>query len=270
MRYFVRNAIRTGLIGAFVILMLFGCASVNEKVEEMEVGQKYEASKSWFKEKWNTVGSKFSSSGDEETVAESQEQDPNKNFPGENDTIQHQPDDFEHTVRWRGESLSLIAQWYTGRFENWKALAQTNPNLNPNRIMVGNLIYIPREMMNTKEPLPRKVAAKSLKNYFAHTVRQPGEKLTAIAGWYTGNIGNFKVLAKANPDIDPDFLLVGNEIFIPAELLKTRRPLHQKSIQVSAPEPAQKPAESKAAAAAPSVPKQKKIQLFGPKQFPAH
>jgi hypothetical protein len=269
MRYLVRNAIRTGMIGAFVILMLLGCASVNQKEEEGGASQKYEATKSWFKEKWNAVGSKFSSSGDEETVAKSQEQGPNKKLPAEDYTTQHQRDDFKHTVRWRGESLSLIARWYTGHFENWKALAQANPNLNPNRIMVGNVIYIPQEMMNTKEPLPHKVAAKSLKNYFAHTVRQPGEKLTAIAGWYTGDIGNFKALAKANPDIDPDFLLVGNEIFIPAELLKTRKPLHQKSIQVSAPEPARKPAESKAAAAVPPAPKQKKIQLFGPKQFPA-
>ena len=125
-------------------------------------------------------------------------------------------------------------------------------------------------MMKTKKPLPRKVAAKSLKNYFAHTVRQPGEKLTQIARWYTGDVGNAKTLAKANPDIDPEFLLVGNEIFIPSNLLKTRKPLHQKSIQVSAPKPAEKPAESKASAAAPPAPKPKKIQLFGPKQFPAH
>lgn len=270
MRYLVRNAIRTGMIVAFVILMLFGCASVNQKEQEGGRNQKYEATKSWLKEKWDAVGSKFSSSDDKETVVKSQKQDPNKKGSAEDDTIQHQADDFRHTVRWRGESLSLIARWYTGHFENWKALAQANPNLNPNRIMLGNVIYIPQEMMNTKEPLPRKVAAKSLKNYFAHTVRQPGEKLTAIAGWYTGDIGNFKALAKANPDIDPDFLLVGNEIFIPAELLKTRKPLHQKSIQVSAPEPARKPADSKAAAAASPVPKQKKIQLFGPKQFPAH
>jgi hypothetical protein len=269
MRYFVRHAIRTGMTWAFVVLMLFGCASVNQKMEDMEVGQKYEASKSWLKEKWNTVGSKLSSSGNEETVANSQEPDPNKKRTGENRTDQNQPGDFEHTVRWRGESLSLIAKWYTGHFENWKALSQANPNRNPNRIMIGDLIYIPQEMMNTKEPLPRKVAAKSLKNYFAHTVRRPGEKLTAIAGWYTGDTGNYKALAKANPDIDPDFLLVGNEIFIPAELLITRKPLHQKSIQISAPEPAQAPAESKAAAAITAEPKQKKLQLFGPKQFPA-
>ena len=270
MRHFSRNAIRTGIIGAFVIFMLFGCAGVNQKMEDMEVGQKYEASKSWFKEKWNAVGSKFSSSEDKETAVKSQEQEPNKKLPAENYKAEYLPDHFEHTVRWRGESLSLIAKWYTGRLENWKALARANPNLNPNRIIVGNLIAIPQEMMKTKELLPRKVAAKSLKNYFAHTVRQPGEKLSTIAGWYTGDAGNSKALAKANPDIDPEFLLVGNEIFIPAEMLKTRKPLHQKSIQVSAPEPAQKPAESKASAAAPTTPKPKKIQLFGPKQFPAH
>ena len=267
MKYFIRNRIQTGIIGAFVILMLLGCASINQKFEDMEVNQKYEASKSWFKEKWHSVGSKLSSSGDEETSAKSQDQDANYT---EDYAAEHQPNYLEHKVRWPGESLSLIAKWYTGHLENWKALARANPNLNPNRINLGNVIYIPSEMLKTKKLLPRKVAAKSLKNYFAHTVRQPGEKLTAIAGWYTGDIGNFKALAKANPDIDPDFLLVGNEIFIPAELLKTRKPLHQKSIQVSAPEPASKPAESKAAAAAPPAPKQKKIQLFGPKQFPAH
>ena len=270
MRYFVENVIQSGLIGAFVILMFLGCTSVNQKMEEMEVSQKYEASKSWIKEKWNSVGSKFSSSDEEEMAAKSQEQDPNKKNAAEVDTTPPRPDDFKHTVRWRGESLSLIAKWYTGQFENWKALARANPKLNPNRIMVGNAIHIPQEMMTNKKPLPRKVAAKSLKNYFAHTVQQPGEKLSAIAAWYTGDAKNLRALARANPDIDPDFLLVGNEIFIPAEILKIRKPLHQKSIQVSAPEPAKKPAESKAAATAPPAPKQKKIQLFGPKKYPAH
>jgi hypothetical protein len=267
MKYFIRNGIRTGIIGAFVILMLLGCASMNQKFEDMEVSQKYEASKSWFKEKWHSVGSKFSPSDDPETSAKSQDQDPNDT---EDYTAQHQPDYFEHKVRWPGESLSLIAKWYTGRLENWKALARANPNLNPNRILLGNDIYIPLEMMKTKKPLPRKVAAKSLKNYFAHTVRQPGEKLTHIASWYTGDIGNSEALAKANPDIDPEFLLVGNEIFIPSDLLKTRKPLHQKSIQVSASKPAEKPAESKASAAVAPAPTPKKIQLFGPKQFPSH
>lgn len=267
MRYLVRNGIRTGIIGAFVIFMLFGCAGVNQKMEDMGVNQKYEASKTWLKEKWNAMGSKLSSSDDEETPVESQDQDPHSS---KDNVAEQQPDYFEHTVRWRGESLSLIARWYTGHIENWKALAQANPNLNPNRIIVGDVIYIPQGMMNTKELLPRKVAAKNLKTYFAHTVRQPGEKLTAIAGWYTGDVGNFKALAKANPEIDPEFLLVGNEIFIPSELLKTRKPLHQKSVQVSASKPAEKSTESKAAVAAPSASKPEKIQLFGPKQFPAH
>ena len=55
MRYFAKNVIQSSLIGAFVMLMFFGCTSVNQKMEDMEVSQKYEASKSWIKEKWNTV-----------------------------------------------------------------------------------------------------------------------------------------------------------------------------------------------------------------------
>ena len=267
MMYFLRNTIPVGLIGAFVMLMFFGCTSVNQKIDDMEVDQKYEASKTWIKNKWDTVGSKFSSSDDKETSVNGQ--DPQRPAdPGrfKDYAEQDQSKYFKHTVRWRGESLSLIAKWYTGHYENWKALARVNPNLNPHRIMVGDIIYIPLEVMQTKERLPRKVAAKLLKNYFAHTVRQPGEKLATIAGWYTGDAGNFKALAQANPDIDPDFLQVGNEIFIPSEILKTRKPLNAKSVQISTSEPAQKPSESKAAAA----PKPNKIQLFGPKKFPAH
>ena len=174
MRYFVRNAIRTGIIGAFVIFMLSGCAGVNQKMEDMEVSQKYEDSKSWVKEKWHAVSSKFSSSDDEETSVKGQDHDPNSlvdQTQSEDYAARDQSDYFEHTVRWRGESLSLIAKWYTGHFENWKALARANPNLNPNLIIVGNVIYIPQEMMETKEFLPRKVAAKSLKNYFSKGLR---------------------------------------------------------------------------------------------------
>ncbi|MGD2187912.1 MAG: LysM domain-containing protein, partial [Desulfobacterales bacterium] len=173
---------------------------------------------------------------------------------------------FKHKVQWPGETLSLIAKWYTGHYGNWKALAKANPGLNPNRIAIGNIINIPTEIMKLKEPLPRKYVAKSLSSYYAHTVRQPDEKLTEIARWYTGKAENAKLLAKANPDIDPEFLLVGNEIFIPSDLLKTRKPLRQKSVQAATSKPAKKPSVSKETAPAAQP---KKMQLFGPKKFPA-
>jgi hypothetical protein len=62
---------------------------------------------------------------------------------------------FSHTVRFPGETVSIIAGWYTGDIENWKALAQANPQLNPNRIHVGLKILIPESMMKTREVMPR-------------------------------------------------------------------------------------------------------------------
>ena len=60
-----------------------------------------------------------------------------------------------HKVRWPNETLSLIAKWYTGRTENWKAIAKANPTLHPRRIRLGREIKIPAELLKTIVPMPR-------------------------------------------------------------------------------------------------------------------
>lgn len=62
---------------------------------------------------------------------------------------------FEHKVRWSGESLSIIAKWYTGSLENWKALSKANPKINPSRIHKGQKIRIPENLLKTREPMPK-------------------------------------------------------------------------------------------------------------------
>ena len=62
---------------------------------------------------------------------------------------------FVHTVKWRGESVSIIAGWYTGDIQNWKVLKEHNPDINPNRIFEGNKIRIPEYLMKTKAPMPK-------------------------------------------------------------------------------------------------------------------
>jgi hypothetical protein len=250
MAFLTRNRIQQCIVGAIIAVMLFGCAST----KETSFNQKYQASKSWFKEKWKTVDSKFSSPEDEEAAVKLQ---PNKNKY------------YEHRVKWYGESLSLIAGWYTGRYGNWKAIAEANPGLNPNRIAVGDIIYIPPELMKTKKPLPRKVVSKTLPGYFAHTVTRSDEKFTTIIRWYTGNVENRSTIAKANPDIDPEFLLVGDEIYIPSSLLKTRKSMFGRSDPPSNAKTVEKSLGTAEDTAAQSAAKPKKIQLFGPKQFPA-
>ena len=61
---------------------------------------------------------------------------------------------FVHTVHHRGESLSIVARWYTGSIDNWTKLAQANPGLDPNLISVGQKLNIPKGMLVRSEPLP--------------------------------------------------------------------------------------------------------------------
>jgi len=65
------------------------------------------------------------------------------------------PADYEHKVRWSGESLSIIAKWYTGSLENWKALAKANPKINPSQIYLGQKVRIPGNLLKTREPMPK-------------------------------------------------------------------------------------------------------------------
>jgi len=170
---------------------------------------------------------------------------------------------YKHTVRWPGETLSLIASWYTGSIKNWRKLAKTNPRLNPDRIKGGNVIKIPPSLLKTRVPLPQKVAAKYTSDYFSYKVKKKNEKLEDIARWYTGNSNNRKLLARANPDLNPDHLKPGNEVYIPKKLLKTRDP-------IKASEPAV--ALSKPAIRAPVIQPEsapvedENIKLFGPRQ----
>ena len=60
-----------------------------------------------------------------------------------------------HTVKWSGETLSIIALWYTREQSNWKTIVQANPGLNPHRIFGGNEILIPEKLMKTHDPLPK-------------------------------------------------------------------------------------------------------------------
>ncbi len=70
---------------------------------------------------------------------------------------------IEHVVRWKGETLSLISKWYTGKFSNWKIIAEANPDLNPKRMRSGNIIRIPKELARTQEPMPKSFVDKFYK-----------------------------------------------------------------------------------------------------------
>ena len=62
---------------------------------------------------------------------------------------------FVHKVRYPGESVSIIAGWYTGEIDNWKILAEVNPEINPNVIHEGMTIKIPESLMIKHEYMTR-------------------------------------------------------------------------------------------------------------------
>lgn len=67
-----------------------------------------------------------------------------------------------HTVKWPGETLSVIAKWYTGDSRNWKLLAGANPGIDPYRVTKNTKIVIPGHLLTTRRPLPEKYAAQFL------------------------------------------------------------------------------------------------------------
>ena len=106
----------------FALLMLFtaiGCAAVTEQLEKTE--------------RWVTSLNK---DGTNETTPPqtTHEESPASSF-------------YVHRVTWTGESLSIVAKWYTGDLENWKALAKANPEIKPEFLQVGMKIRIPEAMI---------------------------------------------------------------------------------------------------------------------------
>ncbi|UCF01676.1 MAG: LysM peptidoglycan-binding domain-containing protein [Deltaproteobacteria bacterium] len=198
---------------------------------------------------------------------------------------------YFHKVRYPGESLSVIAKWYTGDVQTWRHLAKANPKLDPERIGIGTTVFIPENLLHTKKAMPKEfvdAVAKRHKTrkaqvaktkrqswYYYHKVKYPGESLSIIAKWYTGDVKNWPFLAKVNPELDPNRITVGDKIRIPNKLLHIQKPMPRSFIAGSAKRKKSKPSQVKTARTAKKEPepstttppdKQPEVfELFGPK-----
>jgi len=74
---------------------------------------------------------------------------------GQSDETRAREDVYVHTVEWPGETLPMIAQWYTGNKDNWKILAKTNPDIAAEHLAVDNEILIPLVLMRNSIRMPR-------------------------------------------------------------------------------------------------------------------
>jgi len=202
-----------------------------------------------------------------------------------------------HKVRYPGESLSVIAEWYTGDVENWPHLAKANSKIDLDHLTLGTTVLIPKNLLHTEKPMPREFVEAVAKRhkaekaqvvkasppkpaYFYHRVKYSGETLSIIAKWYTGDVENWQALIKENPKLDPKRINVGDKIRIPKKILNTRKPMPRSFVVAST-----KKKQQKAPAATPSEVKTSKtakkesestppesaskepevLELFGPK-----
>jgi hypothetical protein len=164
----------------------------------------------------------------------------NQKLPSWAKNSDSKPAYYRHKVRYSGETLSIIAEWYTGDVENWRHLARVNSKLDPNRIKIGTKIRIPENLLRTRKRMPKTfvaaaakryqstaipVAKKTSRTYHYHKVKYSGETLSLVAKWYTGDVENWRYLAKENPKLDPNRIVVGNRIRIPKRLLNTKKPM---------------------------------------------
>ena len=74
------------------------------------------------------------------------------------------PNFYVHRVRWKGETLFIIAKWYSGSGKNWRALSKANPKLNPNRIIINDNIFIPEDLVKYRKPMPLSFLSSFIRN----------------------------------------------------------------------------------------------------------
>jgi len=89
--------------------------------------------------------------------------------------IQPKKTSFVHLVQWPGETLPIIAKWYTQDSSKWRLLADANLNINPERLSAGNKIFIPEDLLKTREPMPKEFIAE-----YHHTPIKKNQPSTSV------------------------------------------------------------------------------------------
>ncbi len=263
MRNTIQKKVQVGLIGIILVLASAGCAHFNKQSKETQATEPGQAS---------VAEAKPTSSVDttppiEEEAQPLQSSDTTPPIEEEAQPLQR-PTPFVHTVQWPQETVSIVAKWYTGKFENWKGLMDANPKLKRNRISIGSKILIPEDFLKTRESMPQEFLAKfapkreNKATPFVHTVQWPRETLSIIAKWYTGKFKNWKALVDANPKLKPNRIFIGSKILIPEDFLKTRESM---PLEFLAKFTSKK--KKKASPSTPPPEEEKEPDLIGPKEY---
>lgn len=125
----------------------------------------------------------------------------------------------------RGETLSGIASKAMGSAKAWPKIAAANPNVDPNRLMVGAKLVIPtRDQTVTPKTTPKRNTDKTSKTTpkagGTYTIRS-GDVLSRVAQRELGSAKRWPEIVKLNPGLNPDRLIVGKRIQLPEGVART-------------------------------------------------
>jgi len=76
--------------------------------------------------------------------------------------VAQQEPPLEHVIKYSGETLGLISAWYTGKLANWPLIVDANPGLRPERMNLGQSIFVPGELVVETAPLPESFVKRGL------------------------------------------------------------------------------------------------------------
>jgi hypothetical protein len=89
------------------------------------------------------------------------------------------PTFFVHAVKFRGQTLGQIAEWYTGSADNWRKIAPVNEDLSPPNVQlkIGTEVKIPTEILVRQDPLPRPRRRRAASTRSTEPVKPAGEEV---------------------------------------------------------------------------------------------
>lgn len=114
----------------------------------------------------------------------------------------------EYVVQ-QGDSLERIAKQCYGKRSLWKAIADANPGVNPNKLRIGQKLAIPPAPPQAASP--EALAAGGANTY----VVKSGDTLEKIAKRCYGKGSLWQTIADANPGVNPSRLKIGLALNIP-------------------------------------------------------
>jgi nucleoid-associated protein YgaU len=125
----------------------------------------------------------------------------------------------------RGDTLSSIAKSALGAASRYPEILALNPGLDPNRMKIGQTIALPNssDARAVLASAPSTASASKLSAPGTSYKVRRGDSLWTIAQAQLGDGDRYTEIAALNPRIDPQRLVVGTELRLPATSTRPAR-----------------------------------------------